>query len=146
MAPVSYVVDLGSFMFSCCKHEVRPGAVRERLSLLPGLFAVCLHPQLQWSQAHITVSLTGVVCFDSRACLRLHVPGLTELRSPPQMSCGVREIFNTAVLTRRAGGRGRRAAFAFRCWVGLSSEVVFAFIKKSLLGYENKDFPRWQRM
>lgn len=121
----------------------------ERWSLLPSLFAVCLHPQLQQSQAHITVSLTGLVYFDSRACLRLHVPGLTELRSPPQMSCGVREIFNTAVLTRWAGGRGRRAAFAFRCWAGLSSEVVFrepvCIYKNVCVDMKIKIFPRWQR-
>lgn len=63
------------------------------------------------------------------------------------MNCGVREIFNTAVLTLRAEARRdqeRHAAVLSGTGqvspLKLSSESLFAFIK-CLLGYRNKDFP-----
>lgn len=55
-----------------------------RVSCCQGAFELCpaaaaaasyLHPQLQRSEAHIPVFQTGVVCFDSQACLPLHVLG-----------------------------------------------------------------------
>lgn len=83
-----------------------------------------MYLQLQWSEAHIPVSLRVVVCFDSQACLPLNVPGLTELRSPSNELRSEGNIQHSCAYSEGLG-RERCVAFAFRCRTDRSLKPAF---------------------
>lgn len=84
---------------------------------------VSLHPQCQWSETHIPVFLTTVVCFDSRSCLPLHLLGA----SWAQITLKWTEEwgkYSTQLCLLWGLGPGETCCYAFRYRAGLASEAI----------------------
>lgn len=93
-------------------------------ALLSCCLPMCLHPQLQWSEAHIPVFLTGVIYFDSQVCLLLHVLGANWAQITLKW---IEEWgkYSTQLCLLWARGPEETCCYASRYRAGLASEDVF---------------------
>lgn len=121
-------VDIQSFCCSLMMQRVlfsQPVSTRSSqgaFELCPA--ADCLHPQLQWSEAHIPVFLTRVVCFDSQACLPLHVLGANQAQITLKWTEEWGK-YSTQLCLLWGSGPGETCCYTFRYRASLASEDVF---------------------